>query len=106
MTMSAKKIEEFRPELGKLFIGQYAIGYWNGEDDEDFYRNTIGVASTQSEAEELVNSLREEQGEDALFWKESSELIGFSASTGDGGVYVTWLITEENFCFELMIDDE
>jgi hypothetical protein len=101
--MTVKRVEEIVETLKKQVVGLYAIGYYNGDEWEDFHQNTVGFATIRSEAKLLVNGIMKRSP--ASFLKGWHELpSGTSlAFTDTGESYSIWLVTEENFEAEVLV---
>jgi hypothetical protein len=103
--MAVKRIEEIQETLKKQLVGLFAVGWCNGESYEDFYQSTVGFASTRSEAKLLVNNMMERNPAKFLRgWDESPTGISV-AFTDVGESYSVWLITDENFDVDVLLNE-
>lgn len=103
--MSIKRMEEIQETLKKQLVGLYAVGWCNGESYEDFYQSTVGFATTRSEAKRLANNMMERNPARFLRgWDETPTGISV-AFTDTGESYSVWLITDENFEVNILINE-
>jgi hypothetical protein len=103
--MAIKRIEDIQKTLKEQLVGQYAIGWCNGESYEDFYQSTIGFATTRSEAKLLVNGMMERNPAHFLQGWEETPTGNSLIYTETGESYSVWMVTDENFGVDVLIHE-